>query len=371
MQPVFPASITRASGALSFTSSHGEVVDTPWDWCPPRSAWLNSLRPAAERWLPQPILDLDVRRLREFLLAAIDRKEDWLYHPCAVALVDRTIGGLRKDVQLSVWAASHCEAALGSINIPEPLQCWAPAGSKIIPSGVQQLAAISYGPAPLRMSIDPYSLSLGEVASESWGALSDVSAPEMTTIKGQIRSFLSAVGGLESLHPACSRWLCQGVRVAIPLNNKGEDRVRSWSSRTHPGAVHVNICANELFLLEALVHESAHCHLYLQEAFGPLINADEAGMYTSPLRCDPRPLRGILLAYHALAHICAFYSDALARGLGDPSLAMNELRRSRDKLFQAERIIGESESRFTELGKEFVRKTDIVAQYGTSFSPAA
>lgn len=346
-------------------------MDTPWDWCPSRSAWLKSLRPAAERWSPQPVLGLDVRRLREFLVAAIDCEADWLYHPCAVALLGGTAGRIRKDVQLSLWAASHADAGLGSINLPESLQCWTPVGSRTIPTGVYQLAAISYGLGPLRISIDPYCLSLGEVACESWGALSSISDGEMRTIKGQIRSFLSAVGALESLHPACARWLCQSVRVAIPLSNKGEGRIRSWSSRTHPGAVHLDICGDELLLLEALVHESAHCHLYVQEAFGPLIGAGEAGLYTSPLRPDPRPLRGVLLAYHALAHICAFYSDALAGGLGDPSFVMSELKRSREKLLQAERIIRESESRFTELGKEFVRNTDVVAQYGSSFSLSA
>ena len=141
------------------------------------------------------------------------------------------------------------------------------------------------------------------------------------------------------------------MRIAIPLTNHGADRVRSWSSRTHPGAVHLDIDSGGLRVLEALVHESAHCHLYMQEASGPLIEAGDTGLYESPLRSDPRPLRGILLAYHALAYICAFYSDAIIRELGDGSFAMHELTRSREKLLQAERIIGESESRLTPSGR--------------------
>jgi HEXXH motif-containing protein len=61
--------------------------------------------------------------------------------------------------------------------------------------------------------------------------------------------------------------------------------------------------------LESIVHESAHLHLYMALAQEPLIDPDHDGHYKSPLRPDPRPLRGILLAYHALAYIAALFAD--------------------------------------------------------------
>ena len=67
-------------------------------------------------------------------LGAIDRNEDWLYHPCAVALLDRSGARGRKDVQLSLWAAAHADRSLGFLTLTKPLQCWAPVGSKDHPS---------------------------------------------------------------------------------------------------------------------------------------------------------------------------------------------------------------------------------------------
>ena len=345
-------------------------MDTPWEWLPSRDGWLKMLRLAAEEWVPHPHLRLDSRRVREFLLAAIGAGDDWLYHPCVVALLGGT-GRLRKDIQLSLWAASHSSVRLGSINIPESIECWAPVGSKVIPAGVHELAALAYESPRSGLSLDPYSRSLAEAAEESWGALSSISSRHMRTIRSQIMSFLSAAATLESLHPACWRWMIQSVRMAIPLSHSTQERTRSWSSRTHPGAVHLDIYEGEMLILESLVHEAAHCHLYVHEANGPMIATGENGRYVSPLRPDPRPLRGILLAYHALAHICAFYSDAIAIGLGDQPFAVNELSLGRNKLLQVERIVDECESRFTPLGQEFIRNTSMVAQYGNSASLSA
>ena len=345
-------------------------MNHPWGWCPSRSAWLKMLRRATEQWSPDPALALNLPRIRDFLVCAIDVGEDWLYHPCIAALIGGSSGRLRKDIQLSMWAASYANSRLGSITIPETLECWAPIGPKAIRRGIHDLSEICYSPVRPRVCLDPYSLSLGEAAGESWGAISPIADEEMVTLKDQIRSFLSAVSTLEASHPACAKWMYQSARVAIPLYPNGEDRSRSWSSRTTPGAVHLDIPENELLILETLVHEAAHCHLYIEEVFGPLIDSADTDAYSSPLRPDPRPLRGILLAYHALAYICAFYSDAVAMGFGDEAFAVGELRRAREKVNQAEQIILDNESHLTDSGRTFARQTGGVARYGITLSQA-
>ena len=82
----------------------------------------------------------------------------------------------------------------------------------------------------------------------------------------------------------------------------------SCSSPEVPGFIRITRCREPLKLLEMLVHETAHLYLFRAEAAAPLIDPSSTLSFSSPLRHEPRPLRGILLALHACAYIAAAYA---------------------------------------------------------------
>ena len=89
----------------------------------------------------------------------------------------------------------------------------------------------------------------------------------------------------------------------------GYDAVRhlSASYREAVGTVYLTLHPSVMIMTEAVIHEfqhnkfnvSAYSADYLSNAFHPL--------YKSPVRPDPRPLWGILLAVHAFLPVAELY----------------------------------------------------------------
>jgi HEXXH motif-containing protein len=81
----------------------------------------------------------------------------------------------------------------------------------------------------------------------------------------------------------------------------------SASYREALGTLYLSLHPNPMTMTEALIHEFQHNKLnalfelddVLENAFSPL--------YRSPVRPDPRPLHGVLLAVHAFLPIARLY----------------------------------------------------------------
>jgi HEXXH motif-containing protein len=120
---------------------------------------------------------------------------------------------------------------------------------------------------------------------------------------------------------------------------------------------------NELQAIEALVHESAHQHLFMAEATSALVDPRHTSVYKSPLRDDPRPLRGVLLACHALAYIAAFYTDALNGSVSAARRVEVHLSATRKKLTEALDILLANRQHLTAEGYDFLDHTVEVERY--------
>lgn len=114
------------------------------------------------------------------------------------------------------------------------------------------------------------------------------------------------------------------LREVIPV---GYDEVRhlSASYREVIGTVYLTLHPNVMTMTEAVIHEFQHNKFnvssygatYLSNAFHPL--------YRSPIRPDPRPLWGILLAVHAFLPVAELYRRM--RDGGHPLAALPEFER--------------------------------------------
>jgi HEXXH motif-containing protein len=120
---------------------------------------------------------------------------------------------------------------------------------------------------------------------------------------------------------------------------------------------------HEVQTVEALVHESAHQHLFTAEAAGALVDPHHTALYKSPLRADARPLRGVLLACHALAYIAAYYTDALRESIAPAQLLETQLERTRHKFNDALSVLLTNNRHLTIEGRDFLDRTVEVGSY--------
>jgi HEXXH motif-containing protein len=84
-----------------------------------------------------------------------------------------------------------------------------------------------------------------------------------------------------------------------------------------PGVITASTSFDPLSLAEILVHEASHQYFYLLEQLGPVEDGTDTNLYFSPVRNTERPLRAILLAYHAFANMLLFYRAAGSSGAAD------------------------------------------------------
>jgi len=114
------------------------------------------------------------------------------------------------------------------------------------------------------------------------------------------------------------------LHEVIPVGYDAE-RHLSASYREAIGTVYMTLHPSVMIMTEALIHEfqhnkfnvSAYSAEYLSNAFSPL--------YKSPVRPDPRPLWGILLAVHAFLPVAEIYRRM--RDAGHPSAAHADFER--------------------------------------------
>lgn len=132
-------------------------------------------------------------------------------------------------------------------------------------------------------------LSLGGRTPQEWAA-----------------SLNEAIGLIESAAPGLVREMTSfDVRV-IPVGY-GDERHCSASYREAVGCVYLTLHPSTLMMAQALIHEFQHNKLNLASYGDPILHNAFHPLYASPVRPDPRPLWGVLLAAHAFLVVAVFY----------------------------------------------------------------
>ena len=73
------------------------------------------------------------------------------------------------------------------------------------------------------------------------------------------------------------------------------------------GTVYLSLHPNAMVMAEALIHEFSHNKLNALFEVDPVLVNAFTSMHTSPIRPDPRPLHGVLLAAHAFLPVARLY----------------------------------------------------------------
>ncbi len=126
-------------------------------------------------------------------------------------------------------------------------------------------------------------------------------------------SLRDALDRIERHLPDLRREIDLYVQQFVPVGFDAEAHL-SASYREAIGTIYLTLHPQPMTMTEAVIHEFSHNKLNaLFESDDVLYNA-YAPLYPSPVRPDPRPLHGVLLAVHAFVPVARLYESMLAEG---------------------------------------------------------
>ncbi len=96
------------------------------------------------------------------------------------------------------------------------------------------------------------------------------------------------------------------VRQVVPVGYDAE-RHLSASYQEAIGTLYLTLHPQLMTMTEALIHEFSHNKLGALLELDPLLENAFHPLYKSPVRPDPRPLHGVLLAVHAFQPVARLY----------------------------------------------------------------
>lgn len=91
------------------------------------------------------------------------------------------------------------------------------------------------------------------------------------------------------------------------------------------GTIYMTLHPQLMTMVEATIHEFQHNKLHAQLELDPLLHNAFSPLYSSPVRPDPRPLQGVLLAVHAFIPVARLYQ--LMRAAGHPGTRGHDFER--------------------------------------------
>lgn len=141
--------------------------------------------------------------------------------------------------------------------------------------------------------------------------VSSISHPDLVASLG------AALELLRNQAPAYLGWVQRVVRYIIPTQSSHVKIIESGSSNRRPGVLNISFPAKPAACAEMLVHEASHQYLYLLERLGPVEDGSDPNLYFSPIKQCGRPIRAILLAFHAFANVLLFYRMCRESDLSD------------------------------------------------------
>lgn len=113
--------------------------------------------------------------------------------------------------------------------------------------------------------------------------------------------------------PALRGEIAVVLQQVVPVGFDAE-RHLSASYQEAIGTVYLSLHPDPMTMAEALIHEFSHNKLHMLLEAGPLLENAFAPLYASPVRPDPRPLHGVLLAVHAFLPVARLYELLIAGG---------------------------------------------------------
>jgi len=138
--------------------------------------------------------------------------------------------------------------------------------------------------------------------------------------------------------PAFTSWIERVLRVIVPRST-GDGTLFSGSASDAPGIVELSFDTRLVSIAEALVHESTHQYLHVATRVARVDDGSDPTLYYSPVKRTGRPVRAILVAYHAFANVVLFYKLCRAGGIDDEGYCARNEAETRAQLAVLEQAL--------------------------------
>ena len=103
------------------------------------------------------------------------------------------------------------------------------------------------------------------------------------------------------------------MQQLVPVGYDPEAHL-SASYREAIGTIYLTLHPQPMTMTEALIHEFSHNKLNALFELDPVLDNAFWPLYASPVRPDPRPLHGVLLAAHAFVPVAEMYFRMIDQG---------------------------------------------------------
>jgi HEXXH motif-containing protein len=158
--------------------------------------------------------------------------------------------------------------------------------------------------------VDDNPLAALEAHPEKAGNALDLGGQPLAHWTSALEEALALVGA----HlPELRREIEAVLQQVVPVG-WDEERHLSASVQEAIGTIYLSLHPNLMTMTEAVIHEVSHNKLAALLELDPVLHNDRAEAYASPVRPDPRPLHGVLLAVHAFLPVAALYAAMIEAG---------------------------------------------------------
>jgi HEXXH motif-containing protein len=181
-----------------------------------------------------------------------------------------------------------------------------------------------------------------------------------------LASVRDALALIEQHLPAMAADIGVVLQQIVPTGYDAEKHL-SCSYQDDIGTIYLSLHPQVLTMAEAIIHEVSHNKLNALFDLDPIIENGRGELYPSPIRPDPRPIHGVLLAVHAFVPVACMY-ERMTATMGDP-----DARRIADRYAavvrsnQAGTSVLEAHARPTRIGKGLL---DEISEWGRHFRKA-
>lgn len=176
--------------------------------------------------------------------------------------------------------------------------------ASMLQAGCQSLASIELGNSKIAIlppELSSLSSDSGELANH-YSVVSNQSLTQSFNSYGKALKLIGERGG------PYSDWIDHVLRYLAPIRvNPG--LLTSKSRYFEPGVLYIACIEQPELVAEMIVHEVSHQYLNIVQRLSPLDDGSDDTLYYSPFRLEPRPIKGIVTAYHAAGNMLLFFRE--------------------------------------------------------------
>ncbi len=153
-------------------------------------------------------------------------------------------------------------------------------------------------------------LAMYEAHPDKRGNAIDLGGRDLDEWLATLRASLALI---ERFMPVLRAEIDLVVQQLVPVGYD-EQRHLSASYQESVGTIYLTLHPSLMTMTEAVIHEFSHNKLNALFELDELLENAYWPLYTSPVRPDPRPLHGIVLAVHAFQPVARLYEAMIAAG---------------------------------------------------------